>query len=339
MLVCKFGGTSLADARCFERVAQIVRSDKRRRCIIVSAPGRSAESGDKVTDLLIKSARDPSALIRVKEIFSSIALGLGLRDYSRELSSLDTAVHHGRDIAASRGEWLCALMLSEYLGLPFVDAKDIFRFRNSVPDLPSTYINLQSRIKTGAVIPGFYGSDEFGRIVTFPRGGSDICGALAAAALNAEAYENWTDVNGFCAADPAIIPDAQPIFHMSYSRARILAMSGAGVLHWACIPPVQEKNIPIIIKNTFDPAFPGTKISSEENENTPCIAASKSPSGEGIITALPVSETAYARIFAALPDHANLHFSENILTVSCPLENLHHIVRLIHSRLQSPEKP
>lgn len=339
MLVCKFGGTSLADARCFKKVAQIIKSDPRRRCIIVSAPGRSAESGDKVTDLLIKSARDPSALIRVKEIFSSIAQDLGLRDYSAELSSLDTSALQDRDMAASRGEWLCALMLSEYLSMPFVDAKDIFRFKNSAPDLLSTYINLKTLVKNSAVIPGFYGSDEFGRIITFPRGGSDICGALAAAALNAEAYENWTDVNGLCSADPSIIPTARPILHMSYSRARILTMSGAGVLHWACIPPVQAKNIPIIIKNTFDPAFPGTKISSEKDENIPCIAVSKSPSSTFTITALPVTENAYARIFAALPSYVKSRFSENILTAICPQESVTHIARLIHSRLQTPPNP
>jgi len=335
MLVCKFGGTSLADARCFERVAQIIRSDKRRRCIIVSAPGRSAKSGNKATDLLIKSARDPSALIRVKEIFSSIARDLGLRDYTPELSSLDSAVRQGCDVAASRGEWLCALMMSEYLGMPFIDAKDVFRFKNSAPDLTSTYINLKTHFKSGAVIPGFYASDETGRIVTFPRGGSDICGALAAAALNAEAYENWTDVNGICTADPAIIPNARPIRHMSYSRACILTMAGAGVLHWACIPPVRAANIPIIIKNTFDPDFPGTLISSDKDENTPCIAVSKSSSGDAVITAFSVSETSYARIFAALPACTNIRFSENILTVSCSSEDLHRIVRIINSRLES----
>ena len=110
------------------------------------------------------------------------------------------------------------------------------------------------------VIPGFYGTMPDGSIKTFSRGGSDITGALAAAALDADVYENWTDVSGFLMADPKIVPDPEPIERITYSELRELSYIGAQVLHEGTIFPVREKNIPLNIRNTNQPDHPGTMI-------------------------------------------------------------------------------
>ena len=339
MLVCKFGGSSLADARCFRRVRDIIMADPRRRCIVVSAPGRRFPGDYKVTDLLICAAEDGSetgrrALMRVKEIFSAIAGELGLRSFEKELASLDEAAAMGRDMAASRGEWLCALMLAEYLKMPFVDAAEAFKFKGSSPDTELTYENIRRLARYGAVIPGFYGTDENGRVVTFPRGGSDICGAMAAAALEAEAYENWTDVDGLHAADPALVPGSRAIEQMSYAQARLITMMGAEVLHSGCIAPAEQAGVPIIIRNTFNPGFLGTRISKCGDCTFPCLAARRCEGGEVHITVCRACAGDYGRIYAMLPDDATCSYSHGLISVICPECRMGDTVRMIYGCLE-----
>lgn len=335
MLVCKFGGSSLADERRFARVREIINSDPRRRCIVVSAPGRRSPSDDKVTDLLIRAAQPSSraCLARVKDIFSSIARALDLGSVENELALIEKACALGRDAAVSRGEWLCAILMSRYLGMPFIDAADVFRFENGVLNRTRTYESLRDRASAGGVIPGFYGSDETGRIVTFPRGGSDVCGALAAAALNAEAYENWTDVNGMHAADPSLLPDSPVIGCMSYSQARLLTSLGANVLHPDCISPVEDANIPIIVKNTFRPDRPGTVISRNGNHIGPCLTARRFPDGISQIAVCGASSAAYARICAAPPQDALCRIENGVLFVDCPEARLESAAKIIYARI------
>ncbi len=163
---------------------------------------------------------------------------------------------------ASRGEYLCGLVIAEYLGMPFVDAEDVIFFNdNGTLNAEKSYRAVAAACREGrAVVPGFYGVDENGKVRTFSRGGSDISGAVVARAVNASLYENWTDVSGFLACDPHIVDSPAPIEALSYKELRELSYMGANVLHAESIFPVRKANIPIQIKNTFRPDDVGTTI-------------------------------------------------------------------------------
>ena len=153
--------------------------------------------------------------------------------------------------------------MAEYLGYTFVDSKDwlCFNYDGRV-DFEKSYALLQglfARAKK-VVIPGFYGAMPDGEIKTFTRGGSDVTGAIAAAALNADAYENWTDVSGILMADPRIVENPRPIEQVTFGELRELSYMGADVLHEETVFPVRQKNIPLYIKNTNDPTARGTLI-------------------------------------------------------------------------------
>lgn len=270
--VCKFGGTSMADGNIMKRVAGIVRSDDERRYIIVSAPGKRFSNDIKVTDMLYKSAEAVKTNGTCREVFAKIRerfvgivkeLKLTL-DIETILDEIETTIDKtgSRDYAASRGEYLSARIMAEVLGFDFVDAKDLVFFdENGMLDEKS-YTTIAETFKTvkHAVIPGFYGTDVNGNIKTFSRGGSDISGAIVACGASAEVYENWTDVSGFLACDPRIVPGAKNIHTLSYKELRELSYMGASVLHSESIFPVRKANIPIRIKNTFRPEDDGTLI-------------------------------------------------------------------------------
>ena len=168
----------------------------------------------------------------------------------------------------SRGEYFSAQLMADFLGYAFIDATRWLYFRyDGTVDQEKSYAALRDILGDGcAVIPGFYGVMPDGKIRTLTRGGSDITGALAAAALNAEVYENWTDVSGILMADPRIVDHPKTIERATYSELRQLSYSGAQVLHEMTVFPVREKNIPLNIRNTNDPSNPGTLISDEFNE-------------------------------------------------------------------------
>ena len=171
--------------------------------------------------------------------------------------------HAGKDYAASRGEYLNGILMSAYLGFPFVDAAEtVFFTENGEFDASRTSTVLGERLKNmpNAVIPGFYGSNPDGTIRTFSRGGSDITGSIVAKAVQADVYENWTDVSGFMIADPRIIPDPEKIDMITYRELRELAYMGASVLHEEAIFPVRSEGIPINIRNTNQPDDAGTWI-------------------------------------------------------------------------------
>ena len=273
MLVCKFGGSSLADAEQFRKVKEIVLSDKNRRYIVPSAPGKRGDGDEKVTDLLYEAAAARQVgspflhiLERIRYRYERIAQDLEIdvpleAEFTKIASTMMTGV--SRDYAASRGEYLNGLLLSEYLGFPFVDADKVIRFdKNGMLMEEETNSLIADTLSSlpNAVIPGFYGADEEGNIHTFSRGGSDISGALVARAVNADVYENWTDVTGFRMADPRIVPDAQYISSMTYRELRELSYMGASVLHEEAIFPVRRAGIPTNIRNTNDPLHPGTMI-------------------------------------------------------------------------------
>ena len=285
MIVTKFGGSSLADASQFLKVQQILSENTDRRYVVPSAPGKRYAKDDKVTDLLYmchaaaQRGEDFMPLLdRIRERYESIASDLEVDfDFSADFAAIADAFRGdaSREYAASRGEYLNGKLLSAYLGFAFVDAADVIRFDTEGTLAEDETNRLLSRALAQhkyAVVPGFYGADELGGIHTFSRGGSDISGALVARAVNADVYENWTDVTGFRMADPRIVKDAQYIESLTYRELRELSYMGATVLHGDAVFPVRKMGIPTNIRNTNDPLHPGTMIRTsfgqESNVNT-----------------------------------------------------------------------
>lgn len=270
--ITKFGGSSVADARQFEKVRSIIQSDPDRKYVVVSAPGRRFHSDSKLTDLLylLDAHRqyhvDASNVFRmIKERFVEIKSQLGLKQpIEKELDAFYTNLNTlSQAEIVSRGEYFCAKMMAEYLGFPFVDAKDVIRFRlDRTIDWEATKSKLIAKTAQydNFVMPGFYGATANDQIQVFSRGGGDISGAILARCIEADVYENWTDVSGFLMADPTVVKDPEPITHISYSELRELSYMGASVLHEEAIFPVKEKNIPIHILNTNRPQDAGTII-------------------------------------------------------------------------------
>ncbi len=275
--VVKFGGSSLADANQFRKVADIIKSDSKRKYVIPSAPGKRYSDDIKITDMLYKccelagSGMDFSELFNaIKERYNGIISELGLdMSLDEEFSSIENELkaRPARDFAASRGEFLNGKVLARYLGFSFVDAADVIIFDNKgTLLLEETVKAVRERLKglENAVIPGFYGRTVEGFIKTFSRGGSDVTGSIIANAVRADIYENWTDVSGFLVADPRIVDDPDVIGTITYRELRELAYMGASVLHEEAIFPVRSAGIPINIKNTNRPEDPGTMIVSDD---------------------------------------------------------------------------
>lgn len=272
--VAKFGGTSLADAEQFRKVKKIIESDTSRRYIVPSAPGKRYPSDEKVTDMLIgcfnvaQKGQNIRALFdKIKSRFFDIAIELEIDTacIDDKLDEIEQNIQNksSRAYAASRGEYINAILLSEYLSLPFLDAKNIIIFNvNGELDQSKTHEQIQLHLATldKCVIPGFYGIDQKGNYHVFSRGGSDITAALIARSINADIYENWTDISGFRAADPRIVPDSKYIQQLTYKELRELSYMGATVLHEDSVFPVRASGIPTQILNTNDPLHPGTLI-------------------------------------------------------------------------------
>ena len=277
--VVKFGGTSLADAEQFRRVAAIVKADPSRKYVVASAPGKRFKDDIKVTDLfyqcysLAKKREDITEIYQqITDRYNTIIKDLGISfDISGELEYVKNAMlsHSGRDFAASRGEYLNSLILAKYMGFDFIDAENIIHFKeNGTFDSEYTNAVLAEELKKHeyAVIPGFYGTTPNGTIKTFSRGGSDITGAIVARAAEAEIYENWTDVSGMKMADPRLIEDPKTIATVTYRELRELSYMGATVLHEDAVFPARVAGIPINIRNTNDPSAPGTMIVAATEE-------------------------------------------------------------------------
>lgn len=272
-IVVKFGGSSLADAKQFQKVAAIFRENPDRRYLVASAPGKRFAGDIKVTDLLYQcydaaaAGQDHTALLaQIRQRYADIAAELALQveldaDFAAIERHLATAPQ--RDYMASRGEYLNAKLLAKYLDLPFVDAAQMVCFAadGTFEDAATNTAIAHALVNVErAVIPGFYGARPDGTIQTFSRGGSDVTGSLVARAVSAELYENWTDVSGVLAADPRIVDDPHVIDFVTYRELRELSYMGASVLHEDAVFPVHQANIPINIRNTNAPADRGTFI-------------------------------------------------------------------------------
>ncbi|MBQ6840136.1 MAG: aspartate kinase [Oscillospiraceae bacterium] len=282
--VTKFGGSSMADAGQYRKVRDIVLADPDRRVVIVSAAGKRFSADHKLTDLLylchahVQYGVDSTPVFemitsRYLEIRDELGLDLDLESEFAQLKEKLDAKSVSQDELVSRGEYFSAKLMAAFLGFKFVDSADWVKFAmDGTVDKEASYPALQELVGEGeyAVIPGFYGVMPNGAVRTFSRGGSDISGALAAAALNADVYENWTDVSGILMADPRIVENPQPIPEITYDELRELSYAGAQVLHELTIFPVREKNIPVNIRNTNDPDHPGTIIQEDyKNESDP----------------------------------------------------------------------
>lgn len=271
--VVKFGGSSLANAEQFQKVGEIIRSEESRRYVVPSAPGKRFDGDTKVTDMLYSCYEAAEAgqefdgkLQAIKERFQEIIRGLSLELslYSEfEQIAADFSAHAGKEYAASRGEFLNGKVMAAYLGYEFVDAAEVIRFdKNGVLEAEKTNKLLGKRLAKceKAVIPGFYGAEDGGKVRTFSRGGSDVTGSLVAKAIMADMYENWTDVSGFLVTDPRIVDNPAVIETITYRELRELSYMGATVLHEDAIFPVRKEGIPINIRNTNHPEDKGTFI-------------------------------------------------------------------------------
>ena len=277
--VAKFGGSSVAGAEQFKKVKSIIEADPSRRIVVVSAAGKRSSSDHKLTDLLYLchahinyGVSCDDILQTIEQRFADIRAELGLGfDAEGEMEKLRARL--GRDTSAdelvSRGEYFTSRLMAEYLGFAFVDAADcvFFGYDGQIDRDKTDRAIAEALAAHGKIlIPGFYGRLPTGKIKVMSRGGSDISGALAAAAVNADVYENWTDVSGILMADPRIVKDPRPIAKVTYAELRELAFMGASVMHEDSIQPVKDKGIALNIRNTNRPENPGTLIVGDADD-------------------------------------------------------------------------
>lgn len=299
MKVAKFGGTSLADAKQIKKVTNIITSDPERKVIIVSAPGKRHDNDMKVTDLLIElgekrlNNEDVQDVLQfIVERYRDIATELGLDEHIVETIEKDLRQrtdydpsHEGvfMDQIKAAGEDNNAKLIAHYLThlghrAQYVSPKTARLYVTDTPGnaqvLPETYDHLyELRNKDGIlIIPGFFGYSKSGRIVTFPRGGSDITGSIVAAGVKADLYENFTDVDSVFSANPNVVDHPTPIKRMTFREMRELSYAGFGVFHDEALIPAFRSNIPVCVKNTNNPDGSGTMIESErEYSENPVI--------------------------------------------------------------------
>ena len=271
--VCKFGGSSVADAGQFLKIKNIVKSDKSRKFVVVSAVGKANKDDHKITDLLyvlyshVKYGVDYESILKiVEDKYNAIKNELGLSiNLDAEFDEIRKNLnkHCDVDYVVSRGEYLSAKLMADYLGGIFVDAKDVifFGYDNKFYfDKIEKALEKYEGSDKVIVVPGFYGSLPNGKIRCMSRGGSDITGAVIANVVNASVYENFTDVSGIMVADPRIVDKPVSVKRITYAELREMSYMGASVLHDEAIFPVKAKKITLNILNTNDPSHPGTMI-------------------------------------------------------------------------------
>ena len=277
--VVKFGGSSVANCAQFEKVKNIVLANDKRRIVVVSAPGKRFSGDNKITDLLyllsshIKYGVDHSSLLtKIYDRYEEIRSGLNINlDLKAEFEKIEKDIKNGvgEEYIVSRGEYLCARLMAAYLGYAFVDATEVVFFRyDGLLDTERTADAIRSKYAENNrfVVPGFYGVYPTGEIKLFTRGGSDITGSIMAMGVNAEMYENWTDVSGLLVADPRVVENPQGVEEITYDELRELSYMGASVLHEETIFPLRELDIPINILNTNRPQDKGTIICKKSDK-------------------------------------------------------------------------
>ena len=313
--VLKFGGSSLANAIQFQKVKNIVNQDVSRRIVVVSALGKRDKNDHKITDLLYLTAAHlkygvdvESVFDIIKERYLEVKKDLNLKiDLEKEFEDIEKnfSKNIDEDYLVSRGEYLAANLMADYLGYNFVDSKDyiLFDFDGTINE-EKTNEAIKELLKTSSkiVFPGFYGAYPDGSIHLLSRGGSDVTGSIVAKAVSADVYENWTDVSGFLVTDPKIVKDPKQIKEISYEELRELSYMGANVLHEDTIFPVQELDIPINIRNTNNPSDDGTIITSKCNDTSQIITGIAGKKGYDSITIVKKSKTQKIKVIKAVLD-------------------------------------
>ncbi|HZK29434.1 MAG TPA: aspartate kinase [Clostridia bacterium] len=292
MIVSKFGGSSLADAKQIRKACAIMLGDRQRKIMVVSAPGirEDVVPDIKVTDLLIAlvherefgrdGIKEQQALAdRIQETARDLKLPPSVADHLTDELGKASANVDARDPASkasvlAMGELISAHLVAAYFNSLGVDARVldprdaglVLAYQSGLTKiLPETYDHLAHLSLTESMIifPGFFGRTREGQTITFSRGGSDITGAILAAATNAKLYENWTDRDSVLAVNPELVEDARTLREMSYREMRELAYIGFSIIHPEALEPVIRNKIPIHIRNTNDPLATGTHIVEE----------------------------------------------------------------------------
>ena len=277
MITVKIGGSSLRTKADFLNVRDIIKSNEERSVIVVSAPGKRYEADKKVTDLLKEACRDEfsTKIYKVVERFEVIAEGLPcFYEVSKELLKLQQSFfsHTYDDFILSRGEYISSLIMASLLNFKLIDAKDVIFFKENgnVDEEKSQkalrkYLSLYKKI----VIPGFYGQNFDGRIKTFPRGGGDITGSVAASLLKASKYENMTDRAGLLKYPPKFFSFSPFTKCLSLYDLKLLSRFGAEIFNEGAADPLIKYNVPLEIKSTFSDT--GFTLSFKEACQSDCI--------------------------------------------------------------------
>jgi aspartate kinase len=298
MKVVKFGGSSLATGKQLEKVLQIVKADKERRIVVVSAPGKRYDSDTKVTDLLIQCAQavvngsDYSPYLEeVLDRYASIAKELDLSSdiitnikndlldlinkYSNKDAFMEAMKASGED---NNAKLVAHFFKTRGLDAIYISPKEAGLIVSDDPGnaqvLSESYDRLYSlrEEKRIIVFPGFFGYSEAGDVVTFSRSGSDITGAILANGVKAELYENFTDVDAVYSVNPSIVTQPKEIKELTYREMRELSYAGFSVFHAEALIPAYRAGIPVQVRNTNNPSASGTRIvSSRNNINGPVI--------------------------------------------------------------------
>lgn len=307
MKVCKFGGSSVADAETVAHVCDIVLADPDRRIVVVSAPGKRDATDTKVTDMLIACAELALAgapteahVHDITERFRNIQVGLDVPEDIAAIIHADLQARVAQvdkmpaamfmDLMKAGGEDNSAKVIAAVLRHRGAKARYVnpgeagLLLTADFGDaqlLPASYEKLASLGEGDDIVvfPGFFGQTPEGDIATFPRGGSDITGSILAAAVKADSYENFTDVDSVFAADPRIVPNAIAITELSFREMRELAYAGFSVVHDEAIIPAVHAGIPIYVKNTHSPENPGTRIVPQHDSSTSRVVGIASSSG------------------------------------------------------------
>lgn len=303
MKVAKFGGSSLASATQIKKVAQIIKEDKDRKFIVVSAPGKRMQTDTKMTDLLINIGQlhieNESTKQKYEEVverFQSIVHELELddsvlKDITKSLNdALEAANGQTMEQIKAFGEDSSAKVVAAYLrsigvNATYLHPKDAGLFVTNEPGnaqvLSESFEYLYSlREKEDVlIIPGFFGVTVGGDVITFSRGGSDITGSLVAAGVKASLYENFTDVDSVYSVNPQLVENPKEITRLTYKEMRELSYAGFSVFHDEALIPAFDEQIPVCIKNTNNPSAQGTMIVSEKDPKINCVVGIASDEG------------------------------------------------------------
>jgi aspartate kinase len=345
MRVVKFGGSSLADASQIKKVCDIVTLEPSRRIVVVSAPGKGVNDPHKVTDMLIHAANEAlengrekglAALECITGRYAKIADELGVPEVmpriANDLQALFyTDMSHPlrfTDRVKAAGEDNCAKLVAAYLNktghkATYVNPGEVGMILSdeygNAKILDKSFGLLReslSAIDGIVVFPGFFGRTEAGETVTFPRGGSDITGAILAAAVKADVYENFTDVDYVYTVNPKHIKNPKPITLITYREMRELSYAGFNVYQEEALLPVYKAGIPVNVRNANNPSCPGTMIvsrraSGDDNVRVAGIACDSGFTSIYVSKYLMNREIGFGRRLLSILEDENLSYEHS----------------------------